>query len=201
MSWLNARQKIIEGKDYTDTVDVPFGSETIEFTHTLLDEAELLEVESSLDREQMVEHSQSDMSDAQQRVQALQQKDELTDEEESELRDLMQQIQAEQGGLMDSMGEDAFDAFMDAGKKTITASEEDIDEHFDLSIDEQERRFNFVPETREEMRNAIELEMRDMIDEQPYPIKLIVGQKAYMESLSVLGDVDMDLEGNGTETE
>jgi len=108
------------------------------------------------------------------------------------LQELAQQIQAEQAGIMDAMGEDAFDAFMEAGRTAITPSQDDIDEHFELSTDEQERRFNFIPKTREDMREAIELEMREMVVEQPYPIKLIIGQKAYFESIALLGDADLD---------
>lgn len=197
MSWLDARQKIQEGTDYTDNVDVPFGDETIELHHRLLTESELLDVEASMDREELMEHQSSDLSDAEQRIRELQRKDDLSPAEEEELRELARQIQAEQAGVMNSMGKDAFNAFMNAGKKALTPSEADIEEHFELSPDEMERRFNFVPETRPDMREAIELEMREMVDDQPYPIKLIVGQKAYAESIALLGDADLD-EGNPT---
>lgn len=192
MSWLEAREKIQEGTSYTDTVDVPFGDRTIELTHRLLDESELYEVEAAIDREQMMEYQADDMSNAEQRIRELQDKAELSTAEEQELQELAQQIQAEQAGIMDAMGEDAFDAFMEAGRTAITPSQDDIDEHFELSTDEQERRFNFIPKTREDMREAIELEMREMVVEQPYPIKLIIGQKAYFESIALLGDADLD---------
>lgn len=197
MSWLEARQEITEGKQHRDTVEVPFGDKTIDLTHRLLTESELLDIETEIDREEMVDHIESDMSDAEQRLKQLQQKDELSSAEEQELRELAQQIQAEQAGLMDSLGEEAFEAFMEAGRTALTASEEDIDEHFDLPTDEQRRRFNFVPETREDMREAIELEMEEMVVDQPYPIKLIVGQKAYGESMRLLSDSDLDV-GNPT---
>jgi len=192
MSWLEAREKIQEGTSYTDTVDVPFGDRTIELTHRLLDESELYEVEAAIDREQMMEYQADDISNAEQRIRELQDKAELSTAEEQELQELAQQIQAEQAGIMDAMGEDAFDAFMEAGRTAITPSQDDIDEHFELSTDEQERRFNFIPKTREDMREAIELEMREMVVEQPYPIKLIIGQKAYFESIALLGDADLD---------
>ena len=197
MTWLEARQEITEGKEHRDTVPVPFGDKTIELTHRLLTETELLEIESTIDREKMVEHMESEASDAEQRLQQLQSKDELTAAEQQELQDLAQQIQAEQAGIMNSMGMETFRAFMDAGKTALTPSDEDIQEHFDLSTEEQRRRFNFLPETRGDMREAIELEMEEMVEEQPYPIKLIVGQKAYSESLSLLGDTDLQA-GNQT---
>lgn len=192
MSWIQARQKIIDGTEYRDSVEVPFGNETIELTHRLLTESELLDIEASIDREKLTQHQSSDLSDAEQRVSELQQKDDLSASEQNELQELAKQIQAQQAGLMDSMGDDAFDAFMGAGKTALVPSEEDIDAHFDLSLDEQERRFNFVPNTRDDMADAIELEMQEMVSEQPYPIKLIVGQKAYAESLSLLGDADLE---------
>ena len=163
MTWEQGRRKITEGKEYTNTVPVPFGDETIELTHRLLTEGELLEVEASIDREELTDHTESELSDAQQRIQTLQGKDELTDSEEQELKDLAQQIQAEQAGLMNSMGYDTFTAFMKAGKKALTPSETDIENGFDLDTDEQQRRFNFRPSTRDEMREALELEMEEMV--------------------------------------
>lgn len=197
MSWIQARQKISEGKEYRDTIDVPFGGETIELSHRLLTESELMEIEATIDRQQMVEHIESEMSDAEQRFQELQSKAELTASEERELTELGQQIQAEQAGIMDSMGEETFDAFMDAGRKAIVPSEEDIDAHFDMTSDEQRSIFGFAPTTRDEMHDAIKDDMVDMVQDQPYPIKLIIGQKAYGESLSLLGDTDVDA-GNPT---
>jgi len=192
MSWLEAREKIQEGTSYTDTVDVPFGDRTIELTHRLLDESELYEVEAAIDREQMMEYQADDMSNAEQRIRELQDKAELSAAEEQELQELAQQIQAEQAGIMDAMGEDAFDAFMEAGRTAITPSQDDIDEHFELDgfthvfaglWNEVEAPFLFV---------RGELEMREMVVEQPYPIKLIIGQKAYFESIALLGDADLD---------
>lgn len=190
MTWADARQKIIDGREYTDTVDVPFGDEVLTLTHKLLTETELLEIESSIDREELTDHAESDLSDAEQRIQTLQQKAELTDEEERELKELAKQVQAERAGLMNSMGMETFNAFMDAGKKALTPAEEDIDDAFELDPSKQETRFNFTPTTREEMREALELEMQEMVVDQPYPIKLIVGQKAYGESMSLLGNVE-----------
>jgi len=110
------------------------------------------------------------------------------------------EVQAKQADVLDSMGEDGFAAIMEAGKEALTPSSADIDAAFDTPSTEQERRFNFVPTTRDEMREALELEMQTEVEEQPYPIKFIVGQAAYAESMSLLGSTDID-SGNPTRDE
>jgi len=185
MSWEKARQKITEGVNYTDTVPIPFGGETIELNHRLLHEGELLQIESSIDREALQQHQQSGESETEQRIKELQSKDELTTEEERELEELVKQFTAEQSGVMDSMGYETFEAFMEAGKKALVPSNDDINTAFDLDIEEQERRFGTVPNNRKQMKDALKTEMETMVDNQPYPIKFFVGQKAYAESLSL----------------
>ena len=199
MSWLEARPKIEQGREHTDTVEVPIGGGTITLTHRLLTERELTDVEAALDRQDMVDHIESDVSDYEQRFQELQSKDELTAAEKQELEDLGRQIQAEQAGIMDSMGKEAFDAFMDAGKKALVPTDDDIDDYFGMEASEQRDIFGFLPETRTEMREAIKDDMVEVVEGQPYPFKFIVGQKAYAESLSLLGDTDLDA-GNPTPT-
>jgi len=190
MTWEKARQKITEGVEYRDTVPVQFGDETIDLTYRLLNEGELFEVESAIDTEALLEHRESEDSAVESRIRELQQKDTLSDREKRELEDLSQRLAAEQQGIMDSMGYETYQAFMNAGKTALVPSEEDINNAFELGIDEQERRFGTVPNGRDEMFDALKTEMETMVDNQPYPIKFMIGQTAYAESLTVLGDVD-----------
>jgi len=199
MSWEQARQKIHEGREWTDTVSVPFGDETIPLTYQLLPETTLWEIERAMDKGEL-ENADVEMGDTEQRIQELSTKDNLTAAEEEELRELGMEVQAKQADVLDSMGEDGFAAIMEAGKEALTPSSADIDAAFDTPSTEQERRFNFVPTTRDEMREALELEMQTEVEEQPYPIKFIVGQAAYAESMSLLGSTDID-SGNPTRDE
>lgn len=202
MTWEKARQKITEGVEYRDTVPIPFGDETIDLTHRLLNEGELFEIESAIDHSALQEHRQSgddddDVSAAEARVRELQSKDELSEREERELKDLSQRLAAQQQGIMDSMGYETYQAFMKAGKTALVPSEEDINNAFELDPSEQKDRFGDIPNTRDQMFDALKTEMETVVDDQPYPIKFMVGQKAYAESLSVLGNVDADdMQGN-----
>lgn len=207
MSWEQARQKIQQGVDYTDTIDVPFGDpetgdvETIELTHRLLNENEYWELAQSIDTDTMDQDDpDEEVVEAQQRVRELQQKDELTTAEEEELEDKLTLIQREQGSLFEAFGEETFDALMEIGKKTLVPSDEDIEAVFDLDPTTQEDRFNFIPSSRAEVKEALELEMQNTVTEQPYPIKLLVGMKAWTESQSILGETDL-VEGNPTQSE
>ncbi len=210
MSWEEARQKIQKGREYRDTVDVPFGDPvtgevvTIELTHRLLDEEEYWNVAQSIDTEALDDDDDGDgdgdgddgvdeeVREAQERARELQQKDELSDAEERELEQCLQTVHEQQGALLDILGEETFDALLNVGQTTLTPSSNDIQNAFDLTPDEQEDRFGFVPSTKEQMRDALELEMEEEVTDQPYPIKLMVGMKAWAESQSVLGDTDID---------
>lgn len=193
-TWLKARQKINEGKDYTEKTPVPFGDETIEITHRLLTESELMAVQSNIDQEALLEHRTDGESDAEQRLRELQNKDELTDAEERELQEVGDEVQRQKAGIMNSLGKETYDAFMEAGKKALTPSEEDIDDAYALSPDEQENLFGKVLTHRNEARDLLKSDMRNSVEDQPYPIKYIIGQAAYGESMKLLGDEeDIDL--------
>jgi hypothetical protein len=199
MTWNKARQKIQSARSYTDTVDVPFGDpetgeiETVELTHRLLNETEYWSVAQSIDQGAVDNPDTDDEAgEAQKVVAELQGKENLNDKEQRRLEEALQTMQENQGSLMSQLGEETFDALMDVGKTCLVPSGEDIEAGFDLAPPEMKKRFNFVPNTRDEMKEAIELEMQEELEEQPYPIKFIVGMKAWSESQSVLGQTQLD---------
>lgn len=200
MSWEKARAKIQQGKSYQDTVPVPFGDpetgevETISLTHELLDEDQYWDVAQSIDASALEGDNEldDDVEEARQRVQELQSKEERSPAEEEELEEKMEVVSRNQGQLMTSLGEETFTALMGVGKTTLVPSEEDIENAFELDAHTQEQRFNFIPNTRDEMREALKLEMEEMVEGQPYPIKFIVGMKAWSETQSVLGETELN---------
>ena len=201
MTWERARQKIQEGVDYTDTIEIPFADphtgdvELIELTHRLLTETEYTEVQQSIDLTGLSEvdiDADVDLQELQDRITELQQKDDLTAAEEQELEDKLQVAQQQEAAMMEAMGAETFKALMGVGKKCLVPSSEDVQNGFDLSPSEQEERFNFTPTTRDEMRDAIKLEMESMVEEQPYPVKLQVGLKAWDESQTLLGETELN---------
>jgi hypothetical protein len=193
-NWLQARQKINEGKDYTTKTPVPFGDETIEITHRLLTEGELMAVQSNIDQEALLEHRTDGESDAEQRLRELQEKEDLTDAEERELQEVGNEVQRQKAGIMNSLGKETYDAFMAAGKKALVPSEDDVDDAFALDPSEQERIFGKVLTHRKEAKDLLKSDMRNSVEDQPYPIKYIIGQAAYGESMKLLGDEeDIDL--------
>jgi hypothetical protein len=201
MTWEQARQKIQSGTSYRDTVRVPFGDpetgelESIELTHRLLTENEYWNVAASIDNSEVEQDDpDGEVEKAQQTVQRLQGKENLTPHQEKELESALETVQQNQGQLISNLGQETFDALLDVGKTCLAPSQEDVDAAFNMSPPEQEQRFKFVPNTRDEMRDAIKLEMEDMVEDQPYLIKFIVGLKAWSASQSVVGQTDVDSE-------
>jgi len=194
-NWFKARQKMNQGRDYTEKTPVPFGEETIEITHRLLSEGELMAVQAHIDQQALIEHRKDGESEEERRMKELQQKDpdELTEREERELKEVSEAVQRQKAGIMDSLGMETYNAFMEAGKKAITPSENDIDDAFSLSPDEQERIFGKVLTHRKEAEDLLKTDMRNTVEDQPYPIKYIIGQAAYGESMKLFGDEE---EGN-----
>ena len=202
MSWHKAQAKIRKGKNYTDTVEVPFvDPETGETTHIdlhyrLPSETEQLKVQQAVDFSELEDVNQGeDIVEAQERVRELQAKDDLTPAEEQELQEQMRVVQQNEAELMSAMGEEMFDAILDLGKTCLTATDEDVNAAFEQDPATQRERFNFIPETRDDMREALELEQNTLLEEQPYPVKFTVGMAAFDESQSLLDDTDLD-EGN-----
>jgi|APHM01.1.fsa_nt_gi hypothetical protein len=201
MTWEQARQKIQSGTSYRDTVRVPFGDpetgelESIELTHRLLTENEYWDVAASIDNEEVEQDDPDDeVEKAQQTVQRLQGKENLTEYQERELEDALETVQRNQGQLISNLGEETFNALLRVGKTCLAPSETDVDQAFNMPAPKQEQRFNFIPNTRDQVREAVKLEMEEMVQEQPYLIKFIVGLKAWSASQSVVGQTDVDSE-------
>jgi len=109
--------------------------------------------------------------------------------EEDELIELAQEVNPEEEGK-DSIGEDAVDALMDAGVHAIEPTEGDVQDILAAGPDVQERVFGEIPQSldKETARDGMREYMRDRIEGQPFPIKFVLGQRAYMETVAVQGN-------------
>ena len=185
---MKARQKIQEGKDWRGTANVVLGGDTQELTHRLLTETEFFEVRQSIDLQKLQEYAQEEESEAEKRVKELQQKEELSDAEEEELEELSVEVQQKQAEIEEALGENAYQSLMDAGKKALVPSEEDVTEAMNLPVEEQKRIFGRIPNGGKPVfRDLLKSDMEEMVEEQPYPIKYLIGQQAFVESVKLLG--------------
>jgi len=186
--FLRADEKIEQGIEWSDTMAIPVAGEKMEFGFTLLNERVRQRVQNTLPMDEFKQYRKGGMSDEHKRLMELQRKDDLTDEEREELVDLAEEVNPEEEGR-DSLGEDAVDALMDAGKHAIEPTDGDVQDVLGRSPDEQQSMFGHVPEgggdvIREELRSY----MKERIEDQPFPIKFTLGQRAYMETLAVSGN-------------
>jgi len=187
--FLRADEKIEQGLEWEDTMTIPIAGEKMEFGFTLLDERMRQQVQSTLPLEKFRDYRKGGMSDEQERLMELQRKDDLTDNEQEELVELAQKVNPEEEGR-DTLGDDAVNALMDAGKHAIEPTEGDIQDVIVADPQRQEAILGKLPDhmDSETVRDGLREYIKDRIEEQPFPIKFQLGQRAFMETIAVQGN-------------
>lgn len=187
--FLLADEKIEQGTNWSDTMQIPVAGEKLEFGFELLDERVRQSVQNTLPMDEFRDYRKGGMSDEHKRLMELQRKDELTDEEEDEMIELAQEVNPEEEGR-DSLGDDAVDALMDAGKHAVIPTDDDVQDLLAADPGTQERILGEIPDhlDADVAREELESYMSERIEEQPFPIKFALGQRAYMETVAVAGN-------------
>jgi hypothetical protein len=199
--FIRAKRKINEATNWRGDVNVSLGQETVTFKHRLLSESEFLELQRELDKDALsgdpedIEDPEMGETEAQERLLELQQQEDLSNEEQQELRELTEQVAGQTDRIERALGEDGYELLMQMGRDTIEPSEDDVDAIFGMISEEPAEAIramglDSLPEnmTRADVRQNLRRELRMMIDDQPYPIKLNVGMQAMAETISVLGN-------------
>lgn len=185
---LRADEKIERGTKWEDTTTIPIAGEQMEFGFSLLDERVNQRVQSTLPLEEFRDYKKGGMSDEQERLLELQRKDDLSDEEREELADLAEEVNPEEEGR-DTLGNDAVEALMDAGKHALKPTEDDVQDAMSLDPERQREMFGSVPEGGPDVfHDELQSYMRERIEGQPFPIKFTLGQIAFMETVAVQGN-------------
>jgi len=187
---LRADEKIEQGLDWGDTMSIPIAGEKMEFGFTLLNERTRTMVQNTLPMDELRQYRSDGMSDEHKRLMELQRKDDLSESEREELIELAEEVNPEEEGR-DSLGEDAVDALMDAGKHALEPTEDDVSDLLAADPETQERIFDGeLPKHMDAdvARDALREYMQERIEGQPFPIKFTLGQRAYMETLAVQGN-------------
>lgn len=187
--FLRADAKIEQGTDWSDTTKIPVAGEKMEFGFELLDERVRQKVQNVLPIDEFRDYRKDGMSDEQKRLMELQRKDELTEEEREEFIELGEKVNPEEEGR-DSLGEDAVNALMDAGKEAIIPTEGDVSDVVAADPEKQEQIFGEIPDhlDNETAREGLREYMKERIEGQPFPIKFTLGQIAFMETVAVAGN-------------
>jgi hypothetical protein len=186
---LRADEKIEQGLDWQDTIPIPVAGDKLEFGFSLLNERVRQRVENELSLDEFRQYRNEDMSKEYERFMELQRKDELTDEQQDELMELAKEVNPEEEGR-DSLGDGAIDALMDAGKHAIEPTDGDIQDILNADPQTQERILGDVPDhmDKDVARQELKDYWTERVEEQPFPIKMQIGQRAWMETMSVMGN-------------
>lgn len=192
--FIRAKKKINETLDWRGDVNVSLGNETVTFKHRLLNETEFMDLKQKLNLSELRQEADENLgqTDAQERLLELQQKDDLSDEEEKELRELSREVAGETDRIEDVLGDDGYDALMEAGRDCIEPSDEDVEYVYNASPHEMKEHMGVDelpnPLTKDVVREYLRREITNMVSNQPYPIKMNVGMQALSETISVLGN-------------
>jgi hypothetical protein len=187
---LRADEKIEQGIEWTDTMLIPVAGEKMEFGFSLLDETVRQRVQEALPMDEFRQYKNDGVSEEQERVMELQRKDDLSEEEQDELLELMEEINPEEEGRK-KLGDDAVDALMMAGKEALEPTDEDVQDLLVAEPEVQERVFGGnIPSMmdKETAREGLRDYMQERVVGQPFPIKYVLGQRAYMETVAVAGN-------------
>ena len=195
--WITARRKINKGKDWRGTANVSIGGQTMEIGHRLLTESEFLDLKRTLPLSELQEYREEDQSEAEQRLEELQQQDDLSPEEADELETLQAKVAAMQDDIEDALGEDAYDKIIWAGKRAVMPTEQDCEDFVNAppsvqvdiaDVTSPNQLPNPMTPGDEEVEQLLKQDMLATIEGCPYPLKFNIGMQAFMESVRVLGN-------------
>ena len=186
---LRADEKIRQGNDWQETMTIPVAGEEMEFGFTLLSERVRQNVQNTLPMEEFRKYRSDGMSEEQKRLLELQRQDDLTDDEQDELIELAEEVNPEDEGR-DSLPDGAVGALMDAGKHALEPTEDDVSDVLTADPQVQQDIFGEIPEHMDEdsARDLLREYMREQVEDQPFPIKFSLGQRAFMETVAVAGN-------------
>jgi len=187
--FLRADEKIEQGNEWSDTMTIPVAGEEMEFGFELLNERVRQSVQSTLPLDEFRDYKKGGVSEDQERLMELQRKDDLTDEEREELIELAEEVNPEEEGKK-TLGEDAVEALMDAGRYALCPTDGDVDDILQAPPDVQEDVLGEIPDHLDKtvIREQLREYMRERVDDQPFPIKFQIGQRAFMETIAVQGN-------------
>lgn len=186
---LRADEKIEQGLEWSDTTEIPIAGEQMTFGFSLLNERQRQRVQNEMDLEEFEKYQNEDISEEHERLMELQRKSDLTDAEQEELVELAEEVNPEDEGR-DSLPDAAVDALMDAGKAALEPTDGDVTDLINADPKTQERICGELPDhlDKERARKELKEYMTDRIEGQPFPIKFMLGQIAYMETMAVMGN-------------
>ena len=93
-----------------------------------------------------------------------------------------EEISEEELGILDSLDEEGFTAFQEAGKYAIVPDGDDINEIMEMPIKNQKEMFGETLKTREKAFKKAEKQMEEMLDDSTDLIAFQIGLKAFEET-------------------
>lgn len=188
--YLQAREKLQRGVSWTGTAKLALGDEIYGFGHRLLTEDEMLAVQEAIGGESAESQiDDEELEELQERLLELQNKPELSDDEQAELKQLSDRLGGEDS-IEDQIDEEARETLLEIGRKVIKPTDDDVEAVMNADPSTQERVLGEIPThlTEEDVRETLKDDMREMVTDQPYPIKYSLAMQAISETQRVLGN-------------
>lgn len=179
----SVRQKVDEGAEWRGTIRVNIGDEEHELTVRQLNDGEFFEVMSMVDREELQSLREELPSDKMEELRDLQSADNLTDDERERLEELRTEMEAESGNMFDILSKETFDGIRLAGKYAVEPDDEDLREAFMDRAPEIEREYGVKVETPDDVREAIQDDINEMIERSTKLTSFTIGIQALVQTV------------------
>lgn len=175
--------KIQEGADWRGTIRVSVQEEENELTVRQLRDPEFKEVMSMIDRDELQALRDELPQDAMETMRELRQKEELSEEEKDELNEAQEELNDSEADIFEILSDDTFEGIRQCGKYAIEPDEEDMREAFTDRAHEIEREYGIKVKTPEDVEEALQDDIVEMIDNATNMVSFAIGIQALVETV------------------
>lgn len=177
------RQKVTEGIEWEGTVTVELDDDEIELTVRQLRDGEFFKVLSMIDRDELRSLQDQVPTEIRDEYRELQEQDELDESERERLEELQRELRDEMGVIFDEISEDTFEGIRQAGKYAVVPDDEDLRRAFTERAREIEQEYGIDVKQPEDVRDVLERELEDYIDNATNFLSFIIGLSALERSI------------------
>lgn len=189
MSDLSAvRAKVEEGIEWRGQIRVTIEDEEHELTVRQLRDPEFFRVMSLIDRDELQELQSEMPEEKMDEYTDLQRKEELDDEERERFEELEAELEAETGDIFEVLSEETFEGIRLCAKTAVVPDEEDLRQAFMDRAPEIEEEYGVKVETVDDVEQALQDDIDDMIDNATQFVSFTIGIQAFVETVSDEGN-------------
>lgn len=181
-------KKLEEGANWRGTIRVSIGGEEHELTIRQLKDPEWKEVRGQIDRDELQELREEMPQEEMEELQELRGKEELDEDEQQRFEELEELVREEAPDPLAVLSDETFNAIRQTAKYAVEPDEEDKRQAFMERADEIEREYKTKVQTPEDVEEALQDEIEEMIDKSTNMASFTIGMQALVETVGDEGN-------------